>query len=197
MPTVEEISESRLSGDVDPWYAIYTRHQHEKSVARILSDKGHETFLPLYRVAHRWKDRTQLVHLPLFPCYVFFRGGVAQQQQVLRVPGVFSIVTASGRPAKIPANEIEGVRQLIQSPLQIEPHPFLQCGDRVIVTSGPLEGLEGILVRKKNAFRLVISVEMLGRSAAVEIDAVNLQRIAPNQSPFGVGKPAASAFASL
>jgi transcription antitermination factor NusG len=197
MHTLEEISESRVSGDVDPWYAIYTRHQHEKTVARTLSDKGHETFLPLYRIAHRWKDRTQLVQLPLFPCYVFFRGGLAEQQQVLRIPGVFSIVASFGRPARIPANEIEGVRKLVESSLQIEPHPFLQCGDRVIVTSGPLHGLEGILIRKKNAFRLVISVEMLGRSAAVEIDAVNLQRIAPNHTHFGVGNPAANAFASV
>jgi len=197
MPIAEETSESTVSADVDPWYAIYTRHQHEKTVARILSDKGHETFLPLYRVAHRWKDRTRLVQLALFPCYVFFRGDVAQQQQVLRVPGVFSIVASSGRPAKIPANEMEGVRQLVESSLQIEPHPFLHCGDRVIVTSGPLYGLEGILIRKKNAFRLVISVEMLGRSAAVEIDAANLQRITPNHSPFGVAKPATNAFASV
>lgn len=197
MSTVEETSESRVSADIDPWYAIYTRHQHEKNVARILSDKGHETFLPLYRVAHRWKDRTQLVQLPLFPCYVFFRGGLAQQQEALRVPGVFSIVASSGRPAKIPATEIEGVRKLVESSLQIEPHPFLQCGDRVIVTSGPLQGLEGILIRKKNAFRLVISVDMLGRSAAVEIDAVNLQRIIPSYSPFGIGKPTTNPYASV
>jgi len=193
----EKKPESGVGADADRWYAMYTRHQHEKTVARILSDKGHETFLPLYCVAHRWKDRTKLLQLPLFPCYVFFRGGLDRQQQILRTPGVFSIVAWSGRPAEIPANEIEGIRRLVESSLQIEPHPFLQCGDRVRVTSGPLHGLEGILIRKKSVFRLVISVEMLGRSAAVEIDAVNVHRMISNHASFGIGKPAANAFASI
>jgi len=91
---------------------LYAPSARKKRWREFSQTKGMKRFLPLYRVAHRWKDRTQLVQLPLFPCYVFFRGGVAQQQEALRVPGVFSILASSGHPAKIPANEIEGVRQL-------------------------------------------------------------------------------------
>ncbi len=159
------------------WYALYTRHQHEKAVARILSNKGHEVFLPLYSTAHQWQDRIKQLWLPLFPCYVFLRGGLDRRFQILSTPGVYTIVGWAGRPAIIPRAEIDAVRQVVESSLRVEPNPFLKCGDRVRVKSGPLQGLEGILVRKKNVFRLVISVEMLRRSAAVEIDARCLERV--------------------
>jgi transcription antitermination factor NusG len=159
-------------------YALYTRHQHEKAVAHILSNKGFEIFLPLYTVAHRWQDRTKQLSLPLFPCYVFLRGGLDRRLQVLTTPGVYSIVGCAGRPAVIPEIEIDAVRRAVESYLRVEPYPFLKCGDWVRVKSGPLLGLEGILVRKKNLFRLVLSVELLGRSAAVEVDVCMVERLA-------------------
>jgi transcription antitermination factor NusG len=152
------------------WHALYTRHQHEKSVAHALTNKGHEVFLPLVRAAHRWQDRTKQICLPLFPCYVFIRGGFDRPIQILSTPGLISVVTCAGRPAIIHPGQIDAVGQLIASTLQVESHPFLQCGDRVRVIAGPLRGIEGLLVRKKNSFRLVVSVELLARSAAVEID---------------------------
>jgi transcription antitermination factor NusG len=165
------------------WHALYTRHQHEKPIAQILSSKGHEVFLPLYAATHQWQDRTKQLSLPLFPCYVFIRGGLDRQLQILTTPGVFTVVGWAGHPAIIPDEQIDDVRQIVESSIRVEPHPYLKCGDRVRVRSGALQGLEGILARKKNLFRLVVSLEMLGRSAAVEIDVSCLERLDPAPIP--------------
>jgi transcription antitermination factor NusG len=161
------------------WHALYTRHQHEKPVARMLSGKGHDVFLPLYTATRKWQNRTKQLCLPLFPCYVFIRGGLDRQPQILSTPGVFAVVGWAGRPAIIPDDQIEDVRQIVESSILVEPHPYMTCGDRVRIRSGTLQGLEGILVRKKNLFRLIISLEILGRSAAVEIDTSCLETVAP------------------
>src|SRR5216684_8042075 len=166
------------------WHALYTRHQHEKPIARILSSKGHEVFLPLYAATHRWQDRTKQLCLPLFPCYVFIRGGLDRQLQILSTPGVFTVVGWAGHPAAIPESQIESLRQMAEGSTRLEPHPYPVCGDRVRVRSGTLRGLEGILVRKKNISRLVVSLEMLGRSAAVEIDASCLEMV--DRAPGGM-----------
>ena len=171
-------------GDSPQWHALYTRHHHEKPIARMLSSKGHEVFLPLYGVARQWQDRTRHVSLPLFPCYVFIRGGLDRQLQIMSTPGVFSLVGWAGHPATIPESQIAGLRQMAESSTRIEPHPYLACGDRVRIRSGTLQGLEGILVRKKNVSRLVVSLEMLGRSAAVEVDASCLETV--DRAPGGV-----------
>lgn len=176
-----------------PWYAIYTRHQHEKTVAQILSSKGFEVFLPLYGAAHRWKDRTKVVSLPLFPCYVFLKGGLERRLDIVTTPGIYALVSTAGQPAAIPPIELEAVRRAVESTLRVEPHPFLKCGDWVRVKCGPLAGFQGILIRKKNLYRLVLSVEMLGKAAAVEIDAFLVERLnikSPGDS--GVGYMAAS-----
>lgn len=163
------------------WYAVCTRHQHEKSAARILEHKQFEVFLPLYKVRRRWQDRTKEVSVPLFPGYVFVREGPARWLQILTTAGVSSVVSCGGRPSAIPFSEIEGVRRIVESTLQFEPHPFLKCGDWVRVKYGPIAGVEGILLRKKNVARLVLSVEMLGKSAAVEVDATLVERIPAKQ----------------
>ena len=159
------------------WHALYTRHQHEKLVAHALTGKGFDIFLPLYRTVHRWKDRWKELELPLFPNYLFILGGLDRMLNILTTPGVHSLVAWGGRPADIPQNEIDAVRRLVESPLRIQQHPFIKCGDRVRIKSGPLEGIEGILVRSKSAYRLVLSVEMLARSAAVEVDVSMVERI--------------------
>jgi transcription antitermination factor NusG len=159
------------------WYALHTNFQHEKMVARILTQKGFEVFLPLYDVAHRWKDRTKQLSLPLFPCYVFIQGGLDRRLQILGTPGVHGFVGWSGWAAPIPEEEIDAVLRMMESSLKVEPYPFLKCGDRVRVKSGPLEGIEGILVRKKNLFRLVLSVEMLQKSVAVEVDVTAVEGV--------------------
>jgi len=162
---------------LDSWYALYTRHQHEKCVHQALMGKGFASFLPLYTTAHQWKDRVKRVSLPLFPCYVFVRGPLVQWLPILTTPGVHSVVACAGRPAVISCEEIESIRRAIESPAKVEPHPFLRCGDRVRVIAGPLRGLEGLLIRKKNWCKLLLSIEMLQRSVAVEVDAAMVERV--------------------
>jgi transcription antitermination factor NusG len=189
MPLTRNELQVQTPLDVRQWHVLYTRHQHEKPVARILSSKGHEVFLPLYTATRRWQDRTKQLLLPLFPCYVFIRGWMDSQLHVLSTPGVFAIVGWAGQPATIPDAQIEGVRRIVESSVRVEPYPYLKCGDRVRIQSGTLQGLEGILVRKKNLSRLIISLEMLGRSAAVEIDISCLERLGPSPIPAGFPRP--------
>ena len=163
------------------WYAICTSHQHERAAARILEQKEYEVFLPLYKTRRKWQDRIKEISIPLFPGYLFVREGLQRWLPILATPGVSNVVRCGGRPISIPDSEIESVRRIVESTLQVEPHPFLTCGDRVRVKYGPIAGVEGILVRKKNMTRLVLSVEMLGKSAAVEVDAMDIERIS-----FGV-----------
>ena len=159
------------------WYAVHTRHQHEKNVARVLANKGFEAFLPLYTAVHRWKDRDKQLSLPLFPCYVFLRSPLERWQPILTTPGVHSVLGFGGQHSMIPSWEIESIRRMVGSSLKAEPHPYLKCGDRVRLRAGPLQGLEGILVRKPSVWKLLVSVEMLQRSVAVEVDASMVERV--------------------
>lgn len=181
---------SGLADHINPpraWYALYTRHQHEKAVAQILNDKGFETLLPLYPAARRWADRTKLLFLPLFPCYVFVHGGLERRLDILTTPGIHAVVSNAGQPAAIPIEEINAVRRAVESGARVEPHPSLKCGDRVRVKCGPLVGIEGILVRKRNLYRLVVSVEMLGKAVAVEVDGLVIERVSGTRpNAFGM-----------
>jgi transcription antitermination factor NusG len=179
----------RPSVGTGPWWALYTRHQHEKSVAETLSTKGFEVFLPLYESVRRWKDRKKVLALPLFPCYVFVRGGTDRKLQVVTTPGVHTILYHGERVATIPEAEIDAIQRALEGRLSIEPHPFLKCGERVRVTRGALEGVEGILLRKKNWSRLVLSVDMLAQSVAVEIDSSDVEPLAARKRPGLVGAP--------
>ncbi|MGB8030198.1 MAG: UpxY family transcription antiterminator [Terracidiphilus sp.] len=174
-----------------PWWAVYTRHQHEKVVAEMLSVKGFEVFLPLYKSTRRWKDRRMVLSLPLFPCYVFVRGGLDRKLQVVTTPGIHMILYHGEKVAVIPDHEIEAIQRAVDGPRSIEPHPFLKCGTRVRVTRGPLEGVEGILIRKKNLLRLVLSVDMLAQSVSVEVLASDVEPCAAS------GKKAEMRFSAL
>jgi transcription antitermination factor NusG len=174
------------------WYALYTRHQHEKMVNQVLSHKGFNTFLPLYATTHHWKDRTKALSLPLFPCYVFLKGGIERRLQILTTPGIYGLVSSAGQPAAIPDIEIESIRRVVESGARVEAHPYLKCGNWVRVKCGPLTGIEGILVRKKNISRLVLSVEILGTAAAIEVAAFQVEAVkGPPQRDSSNG-PAAS-----
>jgi transcription antitermination factor NusG len=163
-----------LERSVPRWYAAYTWSRHEKSVARQLQERRVDFFLPLYRSWHRWKDRRQEVTLPLFPSYVFVYLAVAERLRVLELPGVVELVSFQGKPAALPTEEIEGLRRGLEQEIHAEPHPYLHAGDKVRLRSGPLAGTEGILVRKKDKLRMVISLEVLMRSIAVEVDAADI-----------------------
>jgi len=159
------------------WNAIYTRHQHEKIVAENLTRSGVEVFLPTYNVIRQWTDRKKCLCLPLFPCYVFLRTCFEQRWKILATPSVHSFVTFGDRPAQIPDLELDAIRKAVESRIRVEPLPFLHCGDWVRVKSGPLAGIEGILIRKKGSYRLVLSVELLWKSIAVEVDAFSVQHL--------------------
>ncbi|OFV97958.1 MAG: hypothetical protein A3H28_07195 [Acidobacteria bacterium RIFCSPLOWO2_02_FULL_61_28] len=113
----------------------------------------------------------------MFPCYVFLRGGFDRRLQILKTPGVHAIVESAGRPGVIPELEIAAIQRAVENSLRIKPHPFLETGDWVKIKSGPLVGLEGILVRQQDQLRLVLSVEMLGRSVAVEVDPLHAEQV--------------------
>lgn len=153
------------------WNALHTRYQHERAVETLLVAKGFETFLPTYERMRRWKDRNKKIAEALFPGYLFIANVYDRRLQLLATPGVCDLVSVGGIPATIPSHEIEAIRKSVRDPSKVEPHAFLKGGDLLRVEWGPLAGVEGILVRVKDSFRLVISIEILGRAAAVEIDA--------------------------
>lgn len=163
------------TGEQPAWWAVYTRHQHEKTVAEMLSTKGFEVFLPLHDSMRRWKDRQKVLSLPLFPCYVFVRGRLSRRLQVVTTPGIHMLLSRGEQIAVIPEDEIVAIRRAVNGNYRVEPHPFLKCGERVRVTRGSLEGVEGILVRKKSLFRLVLSVDMLAQSVGVEVAASDVE----------------------
>jgi transcription antitermination factor NusG len=169
------------------WNALHTRYQHERQVEAMLSAKGFETFLPTYDAFHKWKDRTKKISEALFPGYLFIADVTDRRLQVMTTPGVCAIVSVAGTPATIPDHEIEAIRKCVSDAGKVEPHPYLQGGDVVRVRNGPLSGVEGILVRKKDSCRLVVSVEILGRAASVEIDAACVSKATwgrpPNAGP--------------
>jgi transcription antitermination factor NusG len=177
------------------WYALYTRHHHEKSISSALDAKGFTVFLPLYSAARRWKDRTKVVTLPLFSCYVFIQGGLERRLDILTTAGIHGFVCSSGVPAIIPPQEMDSIYQVVERSIKIEPHPFIHRGDRVRVKSGPLEGIEGILLRKKKFSRLVLTVELLGRSAAVEVDVSIVERINARGKTYLPATPGGRRFA--
>jgi len=156
------------------WYALTVRYQHERQTERVLQSKGLETLVPLYRSPRQWSDRVKSVDLPLFAGYVFCRFTAGTQvngrMQVLDTPGVSGIVGFGGALAAIEDSEIADIQRLVALNLPLAPWPYLKAGDRIRVERGPMRGLEGTLLRTKDALRLVIGVELLQRSIAVEVD---------------------------
>jgi len=156
------------------WYAAYTRANHELRVAGQLAERGVESFLPQYESLRKWKDRKVRLRMPLFPGYVFVHLALQNRLRVLQVPGVACLVGFAGRPAAVPEEEFAKIRSFLQQGLCAQPHPYLQTGRRVRVHSGPLRGVEGIVLRRKNGCRLVISLDLIQRSMAVDIDEADV-----------------------
>jgi transcription elongation factor/antiterminator RfaH len=158
------------------WYALYTRPRHEKRVFQELTNRQIEAFLPTQTFRRRWSDRYKLVEEPLFKNYLFINVNDDRlHHDALSPYGVVQLVTCDGKPARIAAHEIDSIRRLVASMLPYGPHPYLKIGQRVRVRSGPLEGCEGILTRRKGLSRLVLSVHLLQQSVSAEIDASCVQ----------------------
>jgi transcription antitermination factor NusG len=159
----------RTFEECSQWRALRVRPRWEKLVAGAIHGKEYEAFLPLYRKRSQWSDRVKEVELPLFSGYVFCRGDFSGGPRLVTTPGVIGILSFGGVPAMISEGEIEAIKSVIQSGLCAEPWPYLREGQRVRVHAGALTGVEGILVRTKNDCRVVLSVEALCRSVAVEV----------------------------
>jgi len=174
----------RLEDRVSRWFAVYTAPRHEKRLGEHFGARQIEYFLPLYRTLRRWKDGSRVtLELPLFPNYIFVRICRSQRVRVLEVPGVLWIAGCGREPAPLPDGEIEALRRgMVLS--KINPHPYLVVGERVRINAGPLAGMEGVLIRKKNSFRVVLTISMIMQSIAVELDIDHLEPAKPTLHPI-------------
>ena len=160
---------------VPQWYAAYTSANHEKRVAEQLRGREMEHFLPLYESVRRWKDRQVKLELPLFPGYLFVRLALRDRLKVQQVPGVARLVAFDGTPTEVPEEEIETLRITASSGVRAQPHAYLTEGRRVRLKTGPLTGMQGILLRRKGHFRLVVSIGLIQRAVALEVDRADVE----------------------
>ena len=177
------------------WFAVYTSPRHEKRVAQYLAVREIEHYLPLYHPRHRWNSgSTVTLDLPLFPGYIFVHIERNARVRVLEVPGVLTFVGGTGgKAAALPDEEIEALRSGLAL-RRAEPHPLLTVGQRARIRSGALAGMEGVVVRQKGGLRVVLTVDLIMQSVAVEVDGTELEALDPRESGSATG-PAASSGA--
>jgi transcription antitermination factor NusG len=152
------------------WYALQVHQRTEKLTAQLLDQKGYGLFLPTYVLKRRWSDRVKIFDRPLFPGYLFCKLDPRVRLPLLTTPGVVSVVGAGNQPIPIPDGEIDAVRRIVNSAAAVEPWPYLKSGERVTISDGPLRGVEGILASVKSCCRVIVSINLLQRSVAVEVD---------------------------
>jgi len=157
--------------DGPAWFAVQVKTTHEKRVTSQLGYRGYEWFLPLYTSRRRWSDRIKQVQLPLFPGYVFCRVAMSARVSILKTPSVMRIAGIGYTPTPIDDHEITAIQRVVKLGFGVSPHPFLQVGHRVRIQSGSLDGLEGLITDVRRGDRLILSVTLLQRSVAVEIDS--------------------------
>src|SRR5438093_4203657 len=183
--------EFRKVSDGSLWFAIQVKSTHEKRVTSLLQYQTYECFLPLYTSRRRWSDRIKSVELPLFPGYVFTRFTPAARIPILKTPSVISIVGIGATPTPIDECEIAAIQRAVASGFGLSPHPFLQVGQRVRIDTGSLYGVEGFIADVRRRDRLILSITLLQRSVAVEIDSACIVPIhtstthTPSPTPFG------------
>jgi transcription termination/antitermination protein NusG len=165
------------------WFALTVKPRHEKVVAQHLRLRGLEEFLPLQRVRRSWSDRTQAVDLPLFPGYVFCRFSYRERLHALNTPSVRSIVGFANADIPLDDTEIASIQSVMVSGLAVTPWPYLRVGEQVTIEQGALEGVRGTILREKGPWRLIVNVELLQRSVAVEIDRELVGPLRPSISP--------------
>ena len=193
---IERIDEVPLNNVVAPgggwvtsgssWFAVYTTCRHEKRIAQHMAQREISYYLPLYRADRKWRDGSKVtLELPLFPSYIFVRIKRSERVNVLSVPGALALVGGTGGlPAPLPEGMIESLRDGLREH-RIEPHPLLCIGQRVRIRSGAFAGMEGVVIRKKSGCRVVLTLEQIMQSIAVEIDEKDLECIAPDCSTPG------------
>ncbi len=159
------------------WYVLRTRSRHEKKVRDQLAAKGVHHFLPLWQKRSVWKDRVKTVELPLFSGYLFVSLALQDRLSVLQTAGVTGFLAFQGCPVPVPDGEIVAVQSMVDRHLRYEPHPFLREGMRVRVTNGYLSGAEGVLVARRQHYRLVVNVELIHQAVAVDIDSADVEAL--------------------
>lgn len=166
-----------ICSDQPAWFAVQTRARHEKRIGNDLQEKGIHAFVPTLRQSHQWSDRTKVVEVPLFSCYVFVNlvASSAQRLEVLKTPGVFRFVRVNGEPAPIPDAQIESIQTVLAHKLPIATCGFLQIGQRVRIRGGAMDGIEGILTASKGGQKLVISVDLLQQSVEVTVEGYTVE----------------------
>ena len=161
------------------WYAVYLKSRHEFKVEKKLAQTNIDAFLPIIERLRHWKDRKKMVTFPLFPGYIFVNipEDYNSSLSVLKTAGVVRFLSLEGKPAPIPEEQITSLKKLIENKEQIDPHPYISEGQRVRITAGPLTGVEGILLEKRNQNLLVLSVDLLKQGASVKIDAFDIEPV--------------------
>jgi transcription antitermination factor NusG len=166
------------------WFAAYTSSRHEKSVAKQLEERSVEHLLPLYDAVHRWKNGRHKVQLPLFPGYIFVRINSADRFGVLQVPGLLYLVGTHGTPTALPPTEIEQLSFAMRLGVVAQPFPYLKVGTRVEIKNGPMQGLTGILKRWRGKLRIIVSLDLISQSVAVEVDANDVALVPPKAPAY-------------
>jgi transcription antitermination factor NusG len=176
---------SEAAGESTPvsWFALQVRGRQEFNISENLGSNGYEWFLPLYKCSKRWSDRIKQVDTPLFPGYVFCRFNPLDRLPILKIPGVIQIVGFNRQLVAVDENEIRAIQALVASGIPNHPYPYLEVGDRVRIESGPLRGLEGLLVEFQGNHQLVLSVSLLQRSVAVKIDSASVTSLRSSAVP--------------
>jgi transcription antitermination factor NusG len=174
------------------WFALRVKSNFEKTTSQILLQKGYEAFLPTYHTRNRWSDRIKTVERPLFPGYLFCRFHHGDRLPILITPGVVGLVGLGKTPVPVPEAEIEAVDAIIRSGLPAMPWPFLRVGQRLVLERGPLRGVEGILQEIKSRYRFVVSVNLLQRSVAAEVESDWVRPVGPRRGCNATGSNAAA-----
>ena len=172
-------ADSRQEAVTPPWFALRVRSNYEKIAELHLRERGYERFAPYYKVERQWSDRKKEIDQFLFPGYVFCRLNSHDRLPVLTIPGVVGLVGFGKIPAPIPDQEIERIQRMVESGLLVKPWPFLEVGQTVLIERGPLCGMEGILAEEKGQCRLVVSVHLLRRSVAAEVERTWVRPLSP------------------
>jgi transcription antitermination factor NusG len=170
------------------WYALQVRPRFEKHVQTHLEEKGYEVFYPTYTTTRQWSDRVKSLSFPLFPGYVFCRFNVHARLPILITPGVNQVVGSGKSPITVDEAELTAIRRVMESGVAAQPWPYLKLGESVRIETGPLEGLTGIVTRIKSSDRLVVSVSLLMRSVAVELDSHWIKPVSPSRASDGISR---------
>ena len=165
------------------WFAVGVTPRHEKTVSTLLDHKGYETFLPLYKRLHQYARRTREFQLPLFPGYLFCRVDPTDRLPILTTPGVIRLLGDGRVPIPIEDGEIAALQMAVLAGIPLVPHAFWRAGQKGRIGSGPLTGVEGIIVDAEKPYRLVLSITLLQRSVLLEIDSDNVVAVENDARP--------------